>query len=80
MNRTFPQNPGQITLNDDYKWVLDGVEIEPRKDLELLIGEHWILGFVFRASDGQLIWSCWKEFVHVHLGFLMRARWPETGR
>ena len=80
MTALFPQPPGQITLNDNYKYVLDGVEIEPRQSLDLQIGDHWIPGSVFATKSGELIWSPSKGFVFISLGYLMHARWPRKER
>jgi len=77
MNTLFPQVPGQITMNDNFRYVLDGIEIESRQVLELLIGDHWILGSVFAAKSGELFWTPPKGFVHISLGYLMHARWPK---
>lgn len=72
------QPPGRIGVNERWEWALDGVLLEERKKLELMIGGHWVLGVLLKCKDGHMIWSSWLDAVSVPVAFFIQARWPKT--
>lgn len=71
----FPQLEGVICLSDQYKFVLDGIEICSSSRLDLQIGGHWIDGIIVEYKGNQY-WSSWKECVTVNISLGMKARRP----
>jgi hypothetical protein len=68
---------GRIGLNETWKWVLDGIELKSRDSVEFQIGEHWILGSIVEAKDGNLYWFSWGESVSVPIAYFIKARWSK---
>lgn len=71
----FRQRPGEICLNKDLKWVLNGVEIPHFSHLEILIGGHWIDGIVVDHKE-HFFWASTKECVIVDIRLGLKARLP----
>ncbi|MGE0632696.1 MAG: hypothetical protein AB7O96_09825 [Pseudobdellovibrionaceae bacterium] len=76
MMNIFPQRLGEICLNNNFKWVLDGVEITHLSHLEVRIGGHWIYGIVFEHK-ARLYWSSWEDCVVVDISLGIKARWSD---
>ncbi len=69
----FPQREGEICINDEFQWVLDGVEIKHFSMLEIQIDGHWILGTVIEMK-GMHYWSSWNDGVTVLINLGIKAR------
>jgi hypothetical protein len=70
---TFPQRKGQICINNDFRWVLDGAELTSGEKLDLQIGGQWISGFVCNSKQG-LFWCSWEEGVNVQITVGLKSR------
>lgn len=71
----FPQRQGEICFNDQFKFVLDGIEIDRSNRLDLQIGGHWIDGIIVEHK-GIHYWASLKECVIVNISLGLKARWP----
>jgi hypothetical protein len=69
----FSQDKGKITLNNNFQWTLDGIELAERSKIEIQIGGHWILGIVLKAGS-DWFWSSYAESVVVDIMFGIKAR------
>jgi len=74
----FPQHDGEICINNNYKWALDGQELKSREEVEIQIGGHWLRGTIVDPKHGDMIWSSWAECVTVPLMFGIKARRPSN--
>lgn len=72
----FPQTKGEISLNDHFQWILDGVEIRTFSNLEIRIGGHWIPGGIVESERG-LYWFSWLDNILVQITFGIKARLPK---
>jgi len=72
---SFPQRKGEICIGDNFKWVLDGGQLNSGEKLDLQIGGHWIDGFVCQSEKG-LFWCSWTEGVGVPITIGLKARRP----